>query len=147
VSALPARVDFYVLSEGDDLGLLRFACRLTEKAVEQGHRVHLRTGSAQQTQRIDELLWTYSDRSFLPHEVISGAPASHDRVMVMIGESPAPPSHRQLLINLADALPENFAEYERVAELVPADAERKRLSRERYKHYREQGCPLETHNV
>lgn len=143
-----ARVDFYVLSEGDDLGLLRFACRLAEKAVEQGHRVHLRTGSAQQTQRIDDLLWTYSDRSFLPHEVVtSDAAASHDRVMVVIGESIAPASHRQLLVNLTDVLPENFADYERVAELVPADAERKRLSRERYKHYREQGCALETHNV
>lgn len=141
------RVDFYVLSEEDEAAALRFACRLAEKAVEQGNRVHLRTASAQQTQRMDDLLWTFNDRAFLPHEVTTGAAASHERVMVVISEAHAPASHRQLLINLTDALPENFADYERVAEIVPADAEKKRLSRERYKSYRERGCTLESHNL
>jgi DNA polymerase IIIc chi subunit len=34
-----------------------------------------------------------------------------------------------------------------VAEIVDPDPERKRLSRERYKAYREQGCELESHNL
>ncbi len=142
-----ARVDFYVLSEQDDAAQLRFACRLAEKAVDQGHRVHLRTASAQQSQRLDDLLWTFADRSFLPHEISSGGAASHERVMVLVGEAAAPPSHRQLLINLTDTLPEDFGDYERIAEIVPADAEKKRLSRERYKGYRERGCALESHNI
>jgi len=143
----PVRIDFYVLSEEDDAAPLRFACRLAEKAVEQGHRVHLRTASPPQTQRIDDLLWTFSDRSFLPHELTTGGSASHERIMVLVGESVAPPSHRQLLINLTDALPEDFGDYQRVAEIVAADPERKRLGRERYKGYRERGCTLESHNV
>ena len=141
------RVDFYVLSEEDEVAPLRFACRLAEKAVEQGHRVHLRTASPAQTQRLDDLLWTYNDRSFLPHEVTSDSPVSHARVMVVISESQAPSSHRQLLINLTDTVPENLADYERIAEIVAADPEKKRLSRERYKSYRERGCSLESHNV
>jgi DNA polymerase-3 subunit chi len=145
--SLPARVDFYVLSEADEAAQLRFACRLVEKAVEQGSRVHVRTASSLQSQRVDDLLWMFSDRSFLPHEVTTGAAVSHSRVMVVIGEAAAPASHRQLLINLTDAVPENFAEYERVAEIVPANPEQKQLSRERYKSYRERGCALESHNI
>ena len=143
----PARVDFYVLSEADEAAQLRFACRLVEKAVEQGNRVHLRTVSTLQSERLDDLLWTFNDRSFLPHEITNGAEVSHTRVMVVIGESAAPATHRQLLINLTDVVPENVTDYERVAEIVPADPEKKQLSRERYKSYRERGCALESHNV
>jgi DNA polymerase-3 subunit chi len=141
------RVDFYVLSEEDAVAPLRFACRLAEKAVEQGHRVYLRTASPPQTQRMDDLLWTFNDRSFLPHEITTGSEVGHTRVMVVIGESTAPPSHRQLLINLTDAVPEDLGDYERIVEIVAADPEKKRLSRERYKSYRERGCTLESHNV
>jgi DNA polymerase-3 subunit chi len=143
----PGRVDFYVLTEEDEAAQLRFACRLVEKAVEQGSRVHLRTASALQSQRMDDLLWMFSDRSFLPHEIITGAQVSHARVLVAIGEAAAPATHRQLLINLTDVMPEDFADYERVAEIVPANPEQKQLSRERYKSYREHGCTLESHNI
>jgi DNA polymerase-3 subunit chi len=68
-------------------------------------------------------------------------------VMVLLGDGEAPPSLRQLLINLTDRLPANIEAYERIAEIVDVDPERKRLSRERYKQYRERGCALETHNL
>ena len=142
-----SRVDFYVLSQEGGDARLRVACRLAEKAVEQGKRVYLQTASLADTQRLDELLWTFNDRSFLPHEVATAAGASHERVMILLGEAVAPATHRQLLVNLTDALPASVDAYERVAEIVDPDPERKRLSRERYKAYREQGCELESHNL
>lgn len=142
-----SRVDFYVLSEDGPDVRLRFACRLAEKAVDQGHRVYVQTESHAEAQRLDELLWTFSDRSFLAHEVANGTPPSHERVMVMLGEADAPVTHRQLLINLTDRLPGDLSVYERIAEIVDIDPERKRLSRERYKQYRERGCALESHNL
>jgi DNA polymerase-3 subunit chi len=66
---------------------------------------------------------------------------------ILIGEYPAPDSHRQLLVNLADQPPADLDSYTRIIEIVDSDPERKRLSRERYKHYREKGCALETHNL
>jgi DNA polymerase III subunit chi len=142
-----SRVDFYVLSDEGNDARLRFTCRLAEKAVEQGHRVYVQTASLAEAQRLDELLWTFNDRSFLAHEVASGGPASHERVMLMVGEVEAPVTHRQLLINLADRLPGDVNAYERIAEIVDVDPERKRLSRERYKQYRERGHTLESHNL
>ena len=141
------RVDFYVLSEDAPDARLRWACRLAEQAVEQGSRVYLQTVGLPQAQRLDELLWTYNDRSFLPHEIYSGSPASHSCVMILLGEAPAPVSHRQLVVNLTDSLPAELESYERVAEIVDVEPERKRNARERYRQYRERGCTLESHNV
>ncbi len=142
-----SRVDFYVLSDEGSDARLRFACRLAEKAVDQGHRVYIQTASLTEAQRLDELLWTFNDRSFLAHELAVGDAASHERVMVMLGEIDAPVTHRQLLINLTERLPSDVNAYERIAEIVDVDPERKRLSRERYKQYRERGCALESHNL
>jgi len=142
-----SRVDFYVLSEGGGDARLRFACRLAEKAVDQGNRVYVQTASLAESQYLDELLWTFSDRSFLAHEIAGGNGPSHERVSVMLGDAAAPPSHRQLLINLTDRLPADVSAYDRIAEIVDTDPERKRLSRERYKQYRERGCGLESHNL
>ena len=142
-----ARVDFYVLAEEGSDVRYRFACRLAEKAVDQGHRVYLQTASLAEAQRLDELLWTFSDRSFLAHELANGNSASHEKVMVLLGEADAPPTHRQLLINLAERLPSDVNAYERIAEIVDVDPERKRAARERFKQYREQGCAMESHNL
>ena len=141
------RVDFYVLSEDAPDARLRWACRLAEQAAEQGSHVYLQTLDQGDARRLDELLWTYNDRSFLPHEIFSGGEPSHARVMVLLGDAAAPPSHRQLVVNLTEAIPAGLEQYERVAEIVDVDPERKRTARERYKQYRERGCALESHNV
>jgi DNA polymerase-3 subunit chi len=141
------RVDFYVLSEDSPDARLRFVCRLAEKAVEQGKRVYVQTANQADAQRLDDLLWTFNDRSFLAHEIVNGGAPSHARVMVTLGDGPAPADYRQLLINLTDDLPPDPGSYERIAEIVDADPERKRVARERYKQYREQGFALESHNL
>lgn len=142
-----SRVDFYVLSENSPDARLRVACRLAEKAYDQGKRIYIRTPSLQESQRLDDLLWTFSERSFLPHEVSNGSAPSHERVMILVGEADAPATHRELLINLTNVLPGALESYERIAEIVDTDVERKRLSRERYKTYRERGFALESHNL
>lgn len=142
-----SRVDFYVLSEEGPDARLRYVCRLAERAVEQGCHVYIQTAAGSELQRLDDMLWTFSDRSFLPHEMFTGQPASHARVMVMLGTDTGPASHRQLLINLTEAMPPDVDAYERIAEIVDVDPERKRSARERYKLYRERGCTLESHNL
>jgi DNA polymerase IIIc chi subunit len=52
-----------------------------------------------------------------------------------------------LLVNLALRLPTQMQQYSRVAEIVDADEERRRLGRERFKAYRELKITLETHQI
>lgn len=139
-----SRVDFYVLSADAPDARLRYACRLAERAVEQGCQVYIQSPDVQ---RLDDMLWTFSDGSFLPHEVYRGQAAAHERVMVMVGSEIGPQSHRGLLINLMDAMPVDVNAYDRIAEIVDVDPERKRAARERFKQYREQGCAMESHNL
>jgi len=141
------RVDFYVLSEESTDARLKCACRLVEKAFDLDHRVYVLTNSLDLSRRLDDLLWTYSDRTFLPHDVWTGEEPPDALSKILIGEKPAPDRYRELLVNLADQPPTDLDLYTRIIEIVDSDPERKRLSRERYKHYREKGCALETHNL
>ena len=142
-----SRVDFYVLSEGAPDAIWRCACRIIEKAFDLEHRVYVRVANATEAQRLDEILWTFSDRAFIPHQVWNLEEPTHEVVKVLIGESPAPASHRDVLVNISGKFPEELTAFSRIAEIVDTDPERKRLSRELYKQYREAGCALDTHNL
>ena len=52
-----------------------------------------------------------------------------------------------LLVNLAQRLPADLQRYPRIAEIIDADEERRRLGRERFKAYRDLKLPLETHQI
>jgi DNA polymerase-3 subunit chi len=141
------RVDFYVLGESGTQAQHRYACKLAEQAFESGLRTYLRTASPAESVALDELLWTFSDRAFLPHEIAAGGTPSHARVAALIGNDAAPAGYRQLLINTAADLPPDADGFERIAEVVDADPGRKQLARERFRQYRERGWTLESHNV
>jgi DNA polymerase-3 subunit chi len=47
-------------------------CRWVERLEEKGGRVQVVTDSHTSAQYLDEMLWTFSDTSFVPHRVISG---------------------------------------------------------------------------
>jgi len=139
-------IDFYVISDTAPDAHLRHACRLAEQAVNTGERVFIRATHADDAKRIDELLWTFGDRSFLPHEIATSGSPSHPLVRILIGNEP-PDNFRDLLINLSVDTPADIASLSRIAELVPADPERKRVAREHFKQYRERGVEPTTHNV
>jgi len=140
------RVDFYILPDAGALARMRHACQLTEQAYEQGQKVYLRTPAAEAGQ-LDEMLWTFGDHAFLPHEVATPGSPSHPLIAALIGQDQAPAGFHGLLVNLTDELPPDADRYERIAEVVAADPERKQRARDRFRQYRERGWPLESHNV
>lgn len=139
-----ARVDFYVLKAPGEHVRWNFACRLTEKAYKLSNTVHILTGDPAKAERIDELLWTWNDDSFVPHEMAgseTGAP-------VTVGSNAESlPANIDLLINLSDAIPDGISAFPRVAEIVTSDDETRTASRARFASYRDQGHTLETHKL
>ncbi|GIK34261.1 MAG: hypothetical protein AMXMBFR45_14770 [Gammaproteobacteria bacterium] len=143
--AEPGRVDFYVLAAADAAARLRYACRLAEKAWRLRHRVHLHAASAGQAAQLDDLLWTFRQGSFVPHEVLAaGATGSSP---VTIGHGPTSPPAADLLVNLADELPEFVAAFPRVAEIIDETGTGRQLGRERFRRYRQAGRAIETHDI
>ncbi|MCB1777213.1 MAG: DNA polymerase III subunit chi [Candidatus Competibacteraceae bacterium] len=139
------RIDFYVLPDHKENGRALLACRLTDKAYRLGHAVYLFTTSELQAAALDDLLWTFRQDSFVPHERYPAA--SEDASPVLIGAAPPVEVNAQVLINCTEALPMGFEHYERVVELVDSTAEVLAKSRERFRQYRERGFNPETHKL
>lgn len=142
-----ARVDFYVIAAAGEASRQQFACRLAEKAYRLKHTVHIRVPGREQAVQLDELLWTFRDGSFVPHEVLTDRPAESP---VTIGFETADPRRDrlpELLINLTDGLPQDAGAFPRIAEIVTSDDECRRRSRKLYADYRAQGHSLESHEL
>ncbi len=139
------RVDFYILEQQHAEARARFACRLAEKAWQQGNQVYIHTGNAEESRRLDELLWTFRAGSFVPH-ALDGDEAA-DEAPIHIGHGDEPRHHDQVLINLAPEVPLFFSRFERVADLVDQDDETRKQGRERFRFYRDRGYPLENHTI
>ena len=139
------RIDFYVLPDQRDNGRALLACRLADKAYSLGHTVYLFAASEAQAAALDDLLWTFRQDSFIPHEryPLAGAECSP----VLVGAASPAAVEAQVLINLTDAFPEGFERFERVVELVDQNPDVLAKSRERFKQYRERGYPPETHKL
>ena len=143
------RVDFYVLASAEPAARLRFACRLVEKAWLHEHRVRVQLDPGGDGAAFDDLLWTFSDRSFVPHVRLADNARTADQpapVVIADGDIEGP-DDRDMLVNLAAGVPARFQGYTRIAEVVDADKLRRKLGRERFRFYREQGIEPQTHEM
>ena len=142
------QVDFYILESDSDEARLRLACKIVEKATQLDHHVFVHSTSDHEALKLDELLWTFSQGSFIPHRVVREALDRPPLEQVLIGVNQPPgPGRWDVLINLAPEVPDFFSRYERVAEVVDADPARREQSRERYRFYRDRGYRLNTHQI
>ena len=137
------RIDFYVLSDTDEDRRQLVLCRVVEKATRLGHRVWIHAPAT--AGALDDRLWTFSQGSFVAHER-AGFEADAD-CPVLIGNGDAPAEPREVLVNDDDAIPAFLDGFERVAEVVNAEAERRNRARERFRTYRERGFELHHHEV
>lgn len=136
------KVDFYILETGSRE---HTACKLVEKAYNLGHRVYVHTASDEQARHVDELLWTFRDGSFLPHEQYRHGQETASPILV--GAVAAPDTDSEVLINLAPDVPLFFSRFLRVAEVIGIQEEDKQQGRERFRFYRDRGYPLDTHQI
>ncbi len=141
------RIDFYIIEDGSTEAADTFICRLTEKAWSQNNTIYIHTNDEPHTIKFDELLWTFKEDSFIPHQL--AADENNDKT-VLIGhqnETDIPVTHHDVLINLNDETPSFFSQFERVAEIISGDEESRIKGRKRYQFYRDRGYALETHKI
>ena|SRR3990167_4563699 len=122
-----------------------YACRLVRKARAADCRIVLLTNNRSHLAALDETLWTFSEPEFLPH-VTAGDPLAAQTPIVLTDNDAAELPHHQILINLSDHTPGNFARFERMFEIISTDDADKSAGRERYRFYLQRGYAL-THFV
>lgn len=142
---LPPRVDFYLLSDNQPNAHWLVACRLLEKAYYKGHRIFVYCDNKQDAELLDELLWTFKDDSFIPHNLEGEGPEPPPPIH--IGYDKEPRGFNDILLNATSKIPAFYAKFKRVIELVNPVEAQKEESRMRYKTYRAQGCKLFTHTI
>ncbi|MGO9931503.1 MAG: DNA polymerase III subunit chi [Steroidobacteraceae bacterium] len=141
------RVDFYVLKSAAAKQRRTFACRLTEKAYMRELRIVIVSDTLAEAKELDELLWTFNDRSFIPHKICLDEPSIDPSMPVHLTVQSTPAPAADLLVNLAQVLPAQLPQYARIAEIIDADLEHRRLGRERFKAYRDLKFTMETHQI
>ena len=145
---MPGQVDFYVRPEASPDALEAFACRLVETVWQRGHRVLLLAASEAAARRLDDLLWTFRDESFVPHRRVgAGEPAATEPVgePVVVSTPGEWSGDLDVLVNLTPSVPEEADRAVRIAEVVPAAGPGRDAGRERYREYRSRGYELRTH--
>jgi len=144
---MTARVDFYILKSSTPKQRWDFACRLTEKAYLRDLTVVVLNDTEADMQVMDELLWTFNERSFVPHAIHRAEASARPACPVRLTPALETIGAADLLVNLSGRLPTRMERFGRIAEVIDADEERRRLGRERFKAYRELQLPLETHQL
>jgi DNA polymerase-3 subunit chi len=140
------RVDFYVLQEASSAGRLKLACRLAEKAYLAAQVALVWHTDPRELKEFDELLWTFMDGSFVPHEILVPG-ASVEETPVLLSAGTPPPRTVDIIINLATEVPTCLGQTRRVAEIIDGDDSRRRAGRARFKAYRDLGIQPASHNV
>jgi len=140
------RVDFYVLDEASSTGRLKLACRLAEKAYLAAQVALVWHTDAKELAAFDDLLWTFMDGSFVPHDMLVAGNAV-DEVPVLLSAGTPPPRTVDIIINLAPEVPACLSQTRRVAEIIDGDDARRRAGRARFKAYRDLGIQPASHNV
>lgn len=139
------RIDFYVVPGTDPQQRRITACRLAEKAYRLGHRTYIQTDSSREDALLDDLLWAFRQNSFVPHARWHGSGDSETPILV--GHEPPPGFLHDVLINLADPIPDAFDRFARLVEIVNQDETVRTAGRRRYRFYRDRGLTPLTHQL
>lgn len=139
------RVDFYVTDGVAAAARLRVACRLAEKAYLASQRALIWHTDRAELEAVDELLWTFADGSFVPHEWLTSNAAAEAPVLLSVGAIPT--GAFDFVVNLAAEPPPFLHLTRRIAEIIDGDEGRRRAGRVRFKAYRELGVEPATHTL
>lgn len=121
------------------------AWRIAEKAWRQQRQVYIHTASASEAEALDAHFWAEPAASFLPHALLGTAAASASPVVLGHGDNPG--DHHDVLINLAGEVPDFYARFSRVAEMICGDPQLRQQGRARWAFYRDRGYPVTDHRL
>src|SRR5690606_39016978 len=129
---------------------LRAACQVVRKRYQAGQRLVVYCANGSRLSAFDRLLWAFDDTSFIPHVLASDPLAASTPVIL----TAAPPvtarpdaDGESWLMNLDDDCPPGYEAFDRVLEIVSADAADRQAARQRWRVYQSAGYALHGHDV
>lgn len=125
-----------------------FACRLLRKAVGSGGRIGV-WGPARLLERLDQTLWTFAEREFLPHARVHAGLSElvRQRSPLLLSDQLQDLAQCQVLLNLESQPPSAPERFERLLELVGTEPEQVAAARQRFRDYKQLGLPVQHFDV
>ncbi|TCO42743.1 DNA polymerase III subunit chi [Dokdonella fugitiva] len=138
------RADFYLIDKPRFRAEpLLLVCELAKKAFASEQPTLVLARSQDQAEALDELLWSFDENAFIPHQIAGDDDDAITAVLIVPPGAAA--ADRPLVINLRDACAPGL--FERVLEVVPADEAERAGSRERWKTYKAAGFDVAKHDM
>ena len=146
---MTTQVAFYQLRSRQPNGKFRLACHTVNTAFQKGHNVYIAVDDESQCTYFNELLWTFSQNSFVPHTIYSAKRSIDTEKFPVIVSCVRPPHmFNDVLATLRDEVPEFFQQFSRVAEVVDADERDMHKAKLRSETYRSiLGAAPESHLI
>jgi DNA polymerase-3 subunit chi len=146
-----AAVDFYILGEGAQTVRLKAACQLIEQAFLAGERVLVWLENAHAQTAFDNLLWTFGDRSFVPHEPLAEDPRSCEAPVQLFAGSELPANTPgdafTTLVMLRNEPSGDALRFQKIIEVLDAAPACRAAGRDRFRFYREHGATPNHHEL
>ena len=131
-------VGFYHLTR---MPLQRALPKLLEKALGSGHRMVLIAGSQERLDALNELLWTYEERSWLPHGGSADGHEAEQPIYLTLDE--VNPNGADVLVQVDGVEPKFVGDFARVVDMFDGrDEEAVAAARQRWKAYSAAGHEL-----
>jgi DNA polymerase III subunit chi len=89
---------------------------LVEKSLQRGWRAAIKTDTAERSDALDTLLWTYDDQSFLPHAQLGDGEAAGQPVLITVEEGN--PNSANIFFYVGGAQPSDWAALNELARVV-----------------------------
>lgn len=138
------QIDFYTHVDNK----LQTACVLTAKALARNMKVVIYAPDRATGAHIDNLLWSHPPIGFMPHCRATDPLAAETPIIIAheaaLGDSLP---HDELLLNLHPEQPSFFSRFTRLIEIVGHDEADKQQARARWRHYRDHGYEIRTHQL
>ena len=114
---------------------------MLEKTLDRGQRAVVLAGSEERVERLNDHLWTYNERSFLPHGSARDGHAAMQPVWLTTADEN--PNGARVLFLTEGAVSEKVADFELCVELFDGnDPIAVEAARQRWKDYRDAGHQL-----
>lgn len=131
-----AKVSFYLFEKSPERQV-ESTCRLCRKILRQQARIWLHCPDADLQQALDERLWSFDARSFIPHGI------NQTQASVCISAE-LPLESDWIVFNFNSQALEAYAKFSHIIEIIENNEPAKQLGREKYKQYRRFGIQPNT---
>lgn len=110
------------------------------RGYRKGQKIFVHTESKYQAEMLDEKLWTQDPKSFLPHQLVGEDENTKPPIEIGYGQNPT--IRADILINLADNVPDFYQPMKWIFEYAYGDDDKKEKARAKFRFYRQQNCMI-----